>query len=50
LIFSVPKNTLMWAGLSETENPKDGAKVVTEVVKEAVKEMQKQGLAKQLPR
>ena len=25
LIFSVPKNTLMWAGLSETENPKDGA-------------------------
>ena len=50
LIFSVPKNTLMWAGLSETENPKDGAKVVTEVVKEAVKEMQKQGLAKQLPK
>ena len=25
LIFSVPKNTLVWAGLSETENPKDGA-------------------------
>jgi hypothetical protein len=50
LVFSVPKNTLVWAGLSETENPKDGAKVVTEVVKEAVKEMQKQGLAKQLPK
>ena len=50
LIFSVPKNTLVWAGLSETENPKDGAKVVTEVVKEAVKEMRKQGLAKQLPK
>jgi hypothetical protein len=46
LIFSVPKNALMWAGLSETENPKDGQKVVTEVVKEAVNEMRKQGLAK----
>ena len=46
LIFSVPKNALVWAGLSETENPKDGQKVVTEVVKEAVNEMRKQGLAK----
>jgi hypothetical protein len=46
LIFSVPKNTLVWAGLSETENPKDGQRVVTEVVKEAVSEMRKQGLAK----
>jgi hypothetical protein len=46
LIFSVPKNALLWAGLSVTENPKDGAKVVAEVVKEAVNEMRKQGLAK----
>lgn len=46
LIFSVPKNSLVWAGLSETENPKDGQKVVTEVVKEAVNEMRKQGLVK----
>ena len=46
LIFSVPKNTLVWAGLSETENPKDGQRVVTEVVKEAVSEMRKQGLTK----
>ena len=46
LIFSVPKNSLIWAGLSETENPKDGQKVVTEVVKEAVNEMRKQGLVK----
>lgn len=46
LIFSVPKNALVWAGLSETENPKDGQKVVTEVVKEAVNEMRKQGLAR----
>ena len=46
LIFSVPKNQLMWAGLSETENPKEGAKVVAEVVKEAVNEMRKQGLVR----
>lgn len=46
LIFSVPKNELIWAGLSVTENPKEGTKVVAEVVKEAVKEMRKQGLAK----
>ena len=46
LIFSVPKNTLVWAGLSVTENPKDGPKVVTEVVKEAVNEMRKQGLVR----
>ena len=46
LVFSVPKNTLVWAGLSETENPKDGQKVVTDVVKEAVNEMRKQGLLK----
>ena len=44
LVFSVPKNALLWAGLSETENPKDGQKVVAEVVKEAVNEMRKQGL------
>jgi hypothetical protein len=46
LVFSVPKNALIWAGLSVTENQKDGAKVVAEVVKEAVNEMRKQGLAK----
>jgi hypothetical protein len=46
LIFDVPKNTLVWAGVSVTENPKDGQKVVTEVVKEAVNEMRKQGLAR----
>lgn len=46
LIYSVPKNALVWAGVSVTENPKDGQKVVTEVVKEAVNEMRKQGLAR----
>jgi hypothetical protein len=46
LVFSVPANALLWAGLSVTENPKDGTKVVAEVVKEAVNEMRKQGLAR----
>jgi hypothetical protein len=46
LIFSVPKNKLMWAGVSETENPKEPAKVIEEVVREAVSEMRKQGLVK----
>ena len=45
VIFDVPGNALVWAGMSTTENPKNGQAVVTEVVKEAVKEMQKQGLA-----
>lgn len=46
LIFSVPKNALVWAGLSVTDDPKEGTKVVAEVVKEAVAEMRKQGLVK----
>jgi hypothetical protein len=46
LIYSVPKNTLLWAGVSETDNPKEAAKVIAEVVKQAVKEMHDQGLAK----
>jgi hypothetical protein len=46
LIFSVPKNALLWAGMSETENPKSGQAVVAEVVKEAAKELKKVGLAR----
>ena len=45
VIFDVPGNALVWAGMSTTENPKSGQAVVAEVVKQAVKEMQKQGLA-----
>jgi hypothetical protein len=44
LIFSVPRNALVWAGISTTEKPKNAQAVVTEVVKEAAKEMRKQGL------
>jgi hypothetical protein len=49
LIFSVPKNALVWAGVSDTENPKEASKVVAEVVKEAANELKKQGLAQAKP-
>ena len=45
LIFSVPQNQLLWAGVSHSDNPKTGRAVVEEVVKAAAEEMQKQGLA-----
>lgn len=46
LIFSVPKNELVWAAVSETTNPKTLQKFVEDLVKESVKELQKQGLAR----
>jgi len=46
LIFSVPKNTLLWAGLSTSDNPKSAQEVVGDTVKEAVKELREQGLAR----
>jgi hypothetical protein len=44
LIFSVGKNQLMWAALSETTNPKNVQQVVANLVKDVAKEMRKQGL------
>jgi len=44
LIYSVPRNTLLWAGVSETKNPTQLQKVVADVVESAAKEMKKQGL------
>ena len=46
LIFSVPRNQLLWAAVSETRNPKTLQKFVEDLVKESVKQLQKQGLAK----
>jgi hypothetical protein len=46
LVFSVPRNTLIWAGVSTSDNPKSGRDLVEEVVREAVKEMEKQGLTR----
>lgn len=45
LIFSVPRDALLWAGVSTTTNAKNARAVVEEVVKEAVGEMAKEGLA-----
>jgi hypothetical protein len=49
-IYSVPRNQLLWAAVSETKNPKDLRKFVEDLVKESVKELHKQGLARQLPK
>ncbi len=46
LIFSVPRNTLLWAAMSESKDPKSVQQVIADLVKESVKELHKQGLAK----
>jgi hypothetical protein len=50
LIFSVPMDKLLWAGSSETKNPKDLRKLLEDLVKEAAKEMRKQGLTGPAPK
>ena len=50
LIFSVSRNQLVWAAVSETTNPKTLQKFVQDLVKQSVKELEKQGLAKNLPK
>ena len=49
-IFSVPRNQLMWAAVSETKNSKTLQTFVIDLVKESVKELHKQGLAKSIPK
>jgi hypothetical protein len=49
-IYSVPRNQLLWAAVSETKNPKSLQRFVEELVKESVKELHKQGLARSLAR
>ena len=46
LVFSVPQNKLLWAGVTESTNPKDANTVIKDVVAGTVKEMTKQGLLK----
>ena len=48
LIFSVSRNQLLWAAVSETKNPVSVQRAVEDLVKESVKELQKQGLARNL--
>jgi hypothetical protein len=50
MIYSVSRNQLMWAAVTETTNPRSLPGFVGELVKESVKEMQEQGLAKSQPR
>ena len=49
-IYSVPRNQLLWAAVSETKDPKTLQRFVEDLVKESVKELQKQGLARSLPK
>jgi hypothetical protein len=46
LVFSVPQNKLLWAGVTETTSPKDAPRVIKDVVQATVKEMSKQGLVR----
>ena len=49
-IYSVPRNQLLWAAVSETKNSTALPRFIEDLVKETVKEMKKQGLAKTLPK
>jgi len=46
LVHSVPKNTLLWAGVSTTTNPKGAQQFITELVAATVKELKNERLAK----
>jgi hypothetical protein len=46
MIFSVPRNQLLWAAVSETRNPRDLRGFVEELAKASVEVMQEQGLAR----
>jgi len=46
LIYSIENDELLWAGRSESENPKDIKKFVKDLVEAAGKELRKAGLVK----
>ena len=47
-IYSVPRNALLWAATSETKNPKELGRFVQDLASACVKELHKQGLARQI--
>lgn len=49
-IYSVPRNALLWAAVTETKNPKNLRQFVETMVKDSVKQLQKQGLARNQPK
>lgn len=44
MFYSLKDNQLVWAGITETKNPKNPAKVVGEIAEETAKYLQKNGL------
>jgi hypothetical protein len=46
LVFNVTTNTLVWASVTETTNPKELQTFISDLARANTKEMQKQGLAK----
>jgi hypothetical protein len=46
LIYSLPLDKLLWAGVSTTTNPKQAQAFITDLVGETVKEMRKEKLVK----
>ena len=48
-VYSLPRNQLLWAAVTETTNPRDLRAFVAELAKASVEEMQKQGLARRQP-
>jgi hypothetical protein len=46
LVYSIEKDTLIWAGRCEITNPKDVRKVAKELAEQAAKQMRKAGLLK----
>jgi hypothetical protein len=47
MVFSVPKDSLLWAAVSETANPKSMDAYMKALVNDAVKEMRKAGLIRE---
>jgi hypothetical protein len=47
-IYSIPRNQLLWAAVSETKDPKTLQRFVQDLVKESVKELHNQGLARRI--
>jgi hypothetical protein len=50
LIFSIERDQLIWAAVSETTNPKTLHRFVEDLVKQTAKELQKQGLLRIAPK
>ncbi len=46
LVYSLPLDKLLWAGVSTTTNPKEAQAFVSQLVGQAIKEMKKQQLVK----